>query len=117
MWMWMRTQVNKLESLDTFMKDISAGLDAEVPEGPEGKANLMKVRRRLTSNKPCGRRLGLILNPDPNPNPKSDWLLVSTNCDLPPEAIRVYACRLDRHSRRIIIDYLFLSGSQPFIAY
>ena len=25
------------------MKDISAGLDAEVPEGPEGKANLMKV--------------------------------------------------------------------------
>lgn len=35
--------MNKLESLGTFMKDISAGLDAEVPEGPEGKANLMKV--------------------------------------------------------------------------
>lgn len=25
------------------MKDISTGLDAEVPEGPEGKDNLMKV--------------------------------------------------------------------------
>lgn len=25
------------------MRDISTGLDAEVPEGPEGKDNLMKV--------------------------------------------------------------------------
>lgn len=37
------TQVDKLASLETFMKDISTGLDAEVPEGPEGKDNLMKV--------------------------------------------------------------------------
>lgn len=35
--------MNKLASLDTFMRDISTGLDAEVPEGPEGKDNLMKV--------------------------------------------------------------------------
>lgn len=35
--------MGKLASLDTFMKDISTGLDAEVPEGPEGKDNLMKV--------------------------------------------------------------------------
>ncbi len=28
------------------MKDISTGLDAEVPEGPEGKDNLMKVRKK-----------------------------------------------------------------------
>lgn len=39
-------QVNKLASLDTFMSDISTGLDAEVSDGPEGKANLMKVSTR-----------------------------------------------------------------------
>ncbi|CAN0161161.1 unnamed protein product [Scytosiphon promiscuus] len=42
------TLVNKLASLDTFMKDISTGLDAEVPEGPEGKDNLMKVMKDIS---------------------------------------------------------------------
>lgn len=41
--MRMCPQVNKLASLDTFMRDISTGLDAEVSDGPEGKDNLMKV--------------------------------------------------------------------------
>lgn len=39
------SQVNKLVSLDTFVNDISAGLDAEVADGPGGKDNLMKVRQ------------------------------------------------------------------------
>eukprot|EP00903_Cladosiphon_okamuranus_P006208 g6103.t2 len=43
-----RTLVDKLASLDTFMKDISTGLDAEVPEGPEGKDNLMKVMKDIS---------------------------------------------------------------------
>ncbi|CAB1116950.1 unnamed protein product [Ectocarpus sp. CCAP 1310/34] len=41
-------QVEKLASLDTFMRDISTGLDAEVPEGPEGKGNLMKVMKDIS---------------------------------------------------------------------
>lgn len=43
-------QVNKLASLDTFMNDISTGLDAEVCDGPDGKDNLMKVWTLKTSS-------------------------------------------------------------------
>lgn len=57
------TQVDKLASLDTFMKDISTGLDAEVPEGPEGKDNLMKVfvgrEHRETLFEKCSAKLGV----------------------------------------------------------
>lgn len=36
-------QVDKLAALDAFINATSAGLDAEVTEGMEGKDNLMKV--------------------------------------------------------------------------
>ncbi|CAM9107555.1 unnamed protein product [Discosporangium mesarthrocarpum] len=42
------TLVNKLGALDTFMADVSSGLDAEVSEGADGKANLMKVMKDIS---------------------------------------------------------------------
>ena len=38
------------------MKDISTGLDAEVPEGPEGKDNLMKVQPVCISERNTDKR-------------------------------------------------------------
>ncbi|CAM9279490.1 unnamed protein product [Choristocarpus tenellus] len=42
------TLVNKLASLDKFITEVSSGLDAEVSEGPDGKANLMKVMKDIS---------------------------------------------------------------------
>ena len=51
--------MGKLSSLDTFMREISTGLDAEVAEGPGGKDNLMKVRKRKVVVARGERLLGL----------------------------------------------------------